>query len=642
MGVCEGCLVRVASGKLSSPTLDEQASLTPDQLSQGYRLACQTIPMSDCRVDIPPESLTTPQRLQVEGQETQVALDPPVIPLDVEIEPPTIHDLRSDLSRLLEATKATADRRQRPNARLRRGIAGGGIGETAANDFSSSQRPVVAGPIRLAPPLLGDFSDRLREQGWKARLALRGEEVVAILPYPEASMPDDEKRPEYSPRVSDDHVLRSTLLGVAFDIGSTKLAGYLVNLETGETLARAGAMNPQIGYGEDVVSRILYANEHADGRQILQERLVVALNELIAGMCAEVGASTAQVVEVVAAGNTAMHHLFAGLPVKQLGASPYVAAVSEPLELRARDLKLDVALAAWVFLPPNIAGYVGADHVAMQLATGLGEPDVLKRGNVIALDIGTNTEISLSAEGRILSCSCASGPAFEGAHISEGMRAAPGAIERVQVIAPGSGAARDGADTEKPEFRIHTIENRPAVGICGSGILDAVASLIQVGALDPRGNLLKDHPLVRAENSKREVLLVPASQSGNGRDVVVTRKDVNEIQLAKGAIRSGVEILLQDAGLTYDGIDEFIVAGAFGTYLDLGSAVKVGMFPPLPRERFHQVGNAAGAGARQMLVSKERRQAAARVARETEYIELTVHPAFRDVFVRELMFGEET
>jgi uncharacterized 2Fe-2S/4Fe-4S cluster protein (DUF4445 family) len=601
VGICEGCLVRVASGKFNLPGSEEQAKLTPERLAQGYRLACQTIPQSDCRVDIPPESLTTAQRLQVEGQEMEVDLDPPVVALDVVIEPPTITDLRSDLTRLVDAAKKSA----------------GG-------------QPI------LATPLLASFSDRLRAQGWKARLALRGVEIVAILPHPEEGNRDNLNLDEQSEQVEfprfTPHVSRFTLLGVAFDIGSTKLAGYLVNLESGETLARAGAMNPQIGYGEDVVSRILYTNEHADGRQVLQSRLVAALNDLIAGMCAEAGASPEQVVEVVAAGNTAMHHLFAGLPVRQLGASPYVAAASEAMELRAASLGLQVAPGAYVYLPPNIAGYVGADHVAMQLATGLGEADVLKRGNVIALDIGTNTEISLSAEGRILSCSCASGPAFEGAHISEGMRAAPGAIERVQVETKADGGVL---------FLIHTIENRPAVGICGSGILDAVATLLQVGAIDPKGNMLRDHPLVRVENSKRSVSLIPVEESGNGREVAITRKDVNEIQLAKGAIRSGVEILLEDAGLTYEQIDEFIVAGAFGTYLDLGSAVKVGMFPPLPRERFQQVGNAAGAGARQMLVSLDRRKTAARLAHETEYIELTIHPAFRDVFVRELMFGDE-
>ncbi len=592
MGICEGCLVRVPSGKLNLPAIEEQAKLTPGQISQGYRLACQAVPQSDCRVDIPPESLTTAQRLQVEGQEADVALDPPVIALDLTIDPPTITDLRSDLNRLLDAVKKNVEK-------------------------SSSSARRSSGEYRLASPLLSDFSDVLRSQGWKARFGLRGDEIVAILPYGEK------------------------LLGVAFDIGSTKLAGYLVNLGSGETLARAGAMNPQIGYGEDVVSRILYANEHADGRKVLQGKLVAALNDLIAGMCAEAGASTCQVVEVVAAGNTAMHHLFAGLPVKQLGASPYVAAASEAMELRARDLGLEVAPGAYVFLPPNIAGYVGADHVAMQLATGLGEPDVLKRGNVIALDIGTNTEISLSAEGRVLSCSCASGPAFEGAHISEGMRAAPGAIERVQVDASGLGKDHPGKNAEKVSFLIHTIENRAAVGICGSGILDAVATLLQLGVLDNRGNMLREHPLVKAENSKRQVILVPSEKSGNGRDVAITRKDVNEIQLAKGAIRSGVEILLQEAGLTNEQIDEFIVAGAFGTYLDLGSAVRVGMFPPLPKERFQQVGNAAGAGARQMLISKERRKIAARLAHESEYVELTIHPDFRDVFVRELMFGDE-
>jgi uncharacterized 2Fe-2S/4Fe-4S cluster protein (DUF4445 family) len=254
----------------------------------------------------------------------------------------------------------------------------------------------------------------------------------------------------------------------------------------------------------------------------------------------------------------------------------------------------------------------------------------------IALDIGTNTEITLSLpsdspgsvpsgnHNRMLSCSCASGPAFEGAHIRAGMRAAPGVIERIQIS--------DG------KIRIHTIGGLPPVGICGSGILDAVAQMLSAGILDHRGVLHPDSPFVRQDNGHREFLLAGAEETGHGRDLVVSREDVKEIQLAKGAIRAGVEVLLNEAGLKSDDIGQFIVAGAFGTYLDVESAVRVGMFPDLPLDRFRQVGNAAGTGARQMLLSRAQRLLATRIASWVEYIELTTHASFTNEFVKALVF----
>ena len=304
----------------------------------------------------------------------------------------------------------------------------------------------------------------------------------------------------------------------------------------------------------------------------------------------------------------------------QLGTSPYLAAVSDALELRARDLGLEIAPGAYVYLPPNIAGFVGADHVSMLLATDIWNTEQ----TVVALDIGTNTEISVAHQGQLLCCSCASGPAFEGAHITDGMRAAAGAIERVQIIGD--------------QLYIHTIGRQPPVGICGSGILDALAELLKAGVLNGRGNLDKNNPRVRMHNRKAEFVLAPASISGHGRDVLVTRSDVNEIQLAKSAIRVGIDVLLAESGVTHADIDEFIVAGAFGTYLDLNSAVRVDMFPDLPRERFQQVGNAAGTGARHMLLSKERRRVAQEVARRDSYIELTTYPQFTDRFVAAMYF----
>lgn len=495
-GTCEGCRIRLISGQLTAPTIEEEATLTEDELAHGIRLACQAHPLSDVQLDIPPESLTTAQRLQVED----------------------VYDTNL-------------------------------IGEL---------KPVANG------------------------------------------------------------------LGLAVDVGTTKLAAFLLDLQTGKLLARDGSMNPQIAYGEDVIARIVYANQKPDGALIMRRRLVDRLNEMVANMCINADVRPADVVDAVLVGNTIMHHLIAGLPVSQLGEAPYLPAAVNAMAIPAESIGLQIATGAQIYLPPNIAGYVGADHVAAHISTEVAD----KPATSLMLDIGTNTEVSLVHQGHIWSCSCASGPAFEGAHIRDGMRAAPGAIERVQII--------DHA------FKVHTINNRAAVGICGSGILDAVAQLLSNAALDGKGAFIAGHPLVFRENGngRGQAVLVPAEKSGHGRDVVVTRKDVNEIQLAKGAIRTGTEILLYEAGLDDQDIDEFIIAGAFGTYLDLESAVTIGMFPDLQRSRFKQVGNAAGAGARQMLLSIERRAVAEKVAREVDYIELTTHSKFTETYVQQILFGE--
>ncbi len=580
IGVCGECRVRLAAGRLSTLTLTEEEDLTAQELDAGMRLACQAVVLGDVRVDVPPESLTAPQRMQVEGQSAEVDAEPAVTPVDREIAPPGLYDLRSDLTRLQ-----------------------GTLLEAGFPALSASL-PVLAGLPGL-----------LRRYGWRARLALRGSELVALLPHPE-----DAVQPPSA-------VAAHRLLGLAVDVGTTKVAAYLVDLASGDTLAKSGAMNPQIAYGEDVVSRIAYANTHPEGRATLQRRLVETLNSMVAELCLQAGAVPGQVVDAVIVGNTAMHHLLAGLPVEQLGEAPYVPAVGEAMQFHAADIGLALAPGAYVYLPPNIAGYVGGDHVAMLLAT---EPAQLAAGaarrTTIALDIGTNTEISLLAGERVLCCSCASGPAFEGAHIHDGMRAAPGAVERVRI--------------EGDDVRVYTIEGQPAVGICGSGILDAVAEMLRAGVVDRRGALVAGHKLVRNEGGKRAFVLVPARQSGTGRDVLVTRSDVNEIQLAKGAIRAAVEVLLREASISALDIDDFIVAGAFGTYLDLKSAVRVGMFPDLPLDRFRQVGNAAGAGARAMLVSVQRRALAEEIARRIEYLELTTHPRFTDDYMESLSFAE--
>ena len=382
-------------------------------------------------------------------------------------------------------------------------------------------------------------------------------------------------------------------------------------------------MNRQIAFGEDVMSRISYAMRGRAAAQELQRAVVEGLNGLASTLCVQAGRETDAIVDGVLVGNTGIHHLLLGLPVPQLGLAPYVPVISDAHDLKARDLELHWAAGAWVHMLPNIAGFVGADHVAMLLGTQLDRAADVTLG----LDIGTNTEVSLAVGGRLLTCSCASGPAFEGAHIRDGMRATPGAIERVLI--------------QNERVTYQTIDDAPPVGICGSGILDVVAELRRIRVLGTNGALRQDsHPRVRGERGSREFLLVPAGERGAPRDLTITQPDISEIQLAKGAIRAGIQVLLDEAGIRAEQIQRVLVAGAFGTYLDIGSALNVGMFPALPRERFVQVGNAAGVGAKLALLSRPYRERAQRIAERVEYVELTTHPRLTEVYADALSLPE--
>ncbi len=606
IGICGTCRVRPLEGDFNPPTPAEEEQLEPAQRAAGDRLACQAAPRRDARIEIPAESLLVAQKIQLDGREVAVALQPAVSALDLELKPAALDDLRADLRRVEESIPPAA-----------------GIG---------------AGDAKISGDLaaLEQLSQELRRNNWRVRLALRD---AAGRSHGDASRSHGgasrrELAGVFAPR--------TPLLGLAVDLGSTKLAAYLVDLETGATLAQAGVMNPQIAFGEDVINRIAFANKSEANRRLLQTRVVEALNQAAAGLCAravETGrlpaAAPGQIVEAVVVGNTAMHHFFTHLPVAQLGAAPYVAAVSGALEPRAAELGLEFAPGARVYLPANIAGYVGGDHTAALLATRSFPAQQPAEGAVrrVLVDIGTNTEISLTIDGQIYCCSTASGPAFEGAHIHDGMRAAPGAIEKVHIKGDSGGYA----------VQVATIGGLAPVGICGSGILQGVAQMLEAGLIDRRGTLRKEAPGMRiannesengAKNKGVEFVLVPAARSGHGRDVVITRRDVNEIQLAKGAIRAGIEIMLRKGGIAASDVQEWVIAGAFGTYLDLASAVRVGMFPAAPLERFHQVGNAAGMGAKQMLLSVSARAEAARLAASAHYVELTVEPEFTTEFMQ--------
>jgi uncharacterized 2Fe-2S/4Fe-4S cluster protein (DUF4445 family) len=568
IGNCGQCRVTILDGSVSPPTEDEKYILSKVELHGGQRLACSTHVHGNVKVDVPKSSLITSQRVQVEGVSGELTLDPVINAYDVKVPPPTLQDLRSDLERIADTLAQT------------------------------HHRPDIAAETAV----VRQISAVARQHNWRMTAFLRDAEIVGLAPA--GTQP----------------------VGLAVDLGTTKIAAYLVDLTTGQELAISGGLNPQIGYGEDVISRLTYAHRRPDGGRVLAELVRQRLNELLGELVQQAGVTRDQVADVCIVGNTAMTHLLLELPVQQLAVAPYVAAAGAAVDVKAGELGLQIAPGAYVHLLPCIGGFVGADHVAMILASKLDRPEQVALG----IDIGTNTEIALAKPGRafLASASCASGPAFEGAHISDGMRAAAGAIEAVKLTDTG--------------LQLKTVDDEPAVGLCGSGIVDAVAELRRWGLINERGRFDKQNARVREGRHGAEFLLTPASQSGSGRDVVISQHDVNEIQLAKGAIRAGLEALLQVTGTAPEEVREVIIAGAFGSFLNIKSAIGIGLFPSLPKASYKQVGNAAGVGARWALLSRAVRARAQQVAANTDYIELTTWPKFNRLFALSMLFPAET
>jgi uncharacterized 2Fe-2S/4Fe-4S cluster protein (DUF4445 family) len=416
--------------------------------------------------------------------------------------------------------------------------------------------------------------------------------------------------------------------GAAVDIGSTTVALYLCNLRTGEILAAESEMNPQIVYGEDVMSRIQYAIENKDGLEKLHKAIIGTLNKLLKQAAKTAQIKTEEILEMVLVGNSTMHHFLLNLHPKDLGLAPFVPAIHKSVDVKARELGLQINASGNIHVLPTIASFVGADTSAMILAEEPHKQDE----NWLLIDVGTNAELVLGNRKRLVCTSTPTGPALEGAHVEYGMRAAPGAMERVHIdestLEPKYKVIGvEGWNTDHAEFKGHV------KGICGSAIIDSVAVLFRAGIVDSRGKFKKElhSNRIRQGESGWEYVIAWAEETSIGRDIPITQQDVRQIQLAKAALFTAARTLLKRSGLQSP--DKIILAGGFGSYIDKEKAMLIGLIPDCPLENVYAVGNAAGDGARIALLNVEKRKEIESVTRQVERFELPTDPEFQNQFM---------
>ena len=539
------------------------------KINSSVEKACQIKITADLEVETIEKK--SEHRILVKGTERAVAFHPELEILDIDIQPCKVGENSSDWTRLCEAVNNKLQEK----------------GNRADRIFQPKME------------VLPMISRLMKEKDGKARAIVSGDQILELK--------EQNEKP---------------VLMAAFDIGTTTVAGYLLDGKTGEQLATASSLNTQTEYGADVIMRANYSLEH--GADELSACIRVLLKKLIRALCTEAGKEPEDIYQVSVVGNTCMHHLFLGIVPDSLVHAPYNPAISQGLIFPAEKFRLGIHPGGQLIALPVIAGFVGADTVACLLAVNLED----EKKMTLMIDIGTNGEIVLGNSSRRIACSTAAGPAFEGAKIACGMRGAEGAIEH--------------AHLEEGKLVYKVIGGGKPTGICGSGLIDIIAGLLEAGVIDETGRLIEGPRVVQIdENTKSAYLLAGPSESGNGKPVYLSQKDIREVQLAKGAIAAGIALLAEQMGITLEQIEQVYIAGAFGNYMDPAGACRIGMLPGILKERIIPVGNAAGEGAKLALLNKEELERAERLARHTEFLELAALPEFQDEFVDQLEFPEK-
>jgi uncharacterized 2Fe-2S/4Fe-4S cluster protein (DUF4445 family) len=597
--ICGRCQINVGEGEFAKHGITSKASHVSEfsrveerydrlrGLASGRRLSCQTKIMGDLVIDVPPESQVHKQVVRKEADTRAIELDPVIRLCFIEVEEPDMHKPSSDLERVYKALH--------DQWRI------GGL---------SCDLSIIAGLQKV-----------LRKGEWKITAAVYsrapggGNRLAAIWPG-----------------------FHNRAFGIAIDVGSTTIAAHLTNLSTGEVAASAGLMNPQIRFGEDLMSRVSYVMMNPGGEKEMTAAIREALNTLAGQVVQQAGIELSDVLEVVLVGNPVMHHLFLGIDPTELGGAPFALATGLPVTLPARDLDLKLNPGAFAYVLPCIAGHVGADTAGVVLSEAPHEQDEI----MLAVDVGTNAEIVLGSKARLLACSSPTGPAFEGAQISCGQRAAPGAIERIRI----------NAETLEPRYKVigcdlwsdeegfeQAIAATGVTGICGSGIIEVIAEMYLAGIINQDGQV--DGALAarnsRIESYKRTFNYLV--RDGEPR-IHITQNDVRAIQLAKAALYAGVRLLMDKLGI--DAPAKIRLAGAFGSHIDVKYAMILGLIPDCDLAKVQSAGNAAGTGARIALLNSAARDEIEAVVRRIEKIETAVEPKFQQHFVEAMAIPHKT
>ena len=583
--LCGRCQVLVMEGDFPKHGVSSHAAnLTPlsaaeegyaqrRPLASGHRLSCSTQIQGDLIIDVPPTSQVHRQVVRKAADARPITLNPVVHLHYVEVRQPDMHDPAGDLQRLLEALN----------------------------------REWKFGPLRADLAVLQKLQQTLRQGEWRVTVAVHaGTQLIGVWPG-----------------------FHDRVYGLAVDVGSTTIAAHLCNLESGEVAASSGAMNPQIRFGEDLMSRVSYSMMHPGGAQQMTEAVRGALNALAADVAREAKVEPSDILELAVVGNPIMHHLLLGIDPVELGGAPFALATDSALGLHAGELGLTVHPGARVYTLPCIAGHVGADTAGMLLSE---RPDLSEKLTLL-VDVGTNAEIVLGSRERLLACSSPTGPAFEGAQISSGQRAAPGAIERVRIdratLEPKFKVIGSDLWSNQPGFE-QVVAATGVTGICGSGIIEVIAEMYLAGIISQDG-------VIDGELSQRSDRIV---QTGRTYAYVVhrgtpaleiTQNDVRAIQLAKAALRAGVALLMDRFGC--DRVDRIRLAGAFGSHIDVKYAMILGMIPDCDLFMVASAGNAAGTGARIALLDSDSRRTIEELVRRVEKIETAIEPKFQAHFV---------
>lgn len=571
-GLCGTCKVVVDDGadRLSPPSDADEVLLESSEREAGYRLSCQATVQQAGSLDvtIPTASSGAGSLVLTEGLTIDIDLDPAVQHYHVTMPEPTIEDNIADRERLFTALEREYDL------------------DLQDIDLNAQQ----------------DLPDTIRAESHDGEL-----HVTAIV-YDEREVID------LRPGVT------SQRYGLAVDIGTTTLAVYLLNLETGEIEGISSMLNPQRDHGEDIMTRMRFVRRHDRGRERLQAAIIDGINESIDELVGEADIDPSRIYEVSFVGNTAMHHLFLGIDPDRVAGSPYIPANHAPITVKARDLDIDINDAGYLYWLPISGGWVGPDKLAVLLVSDHHNTDE----TVVCIDIGTNGEVSVSTGDRLLATSAPAGPALEGGELTDGIRARPGAIDHISF------------DTETLEPAIETIDDEPPLGICGSGVIDAIAGMFKVGLIDRRGQFTEAAESTRRVRSRDdgslEYVLVERSNAGVERDIVLTQGDIRDVQMAKAAIQAATRVLLDEVDC--EEIDRLVVAGGFGNYIDPAAARTLGLYPDVPTESIMSLGNGAGIGAQLALLDRSARESAVELIEAIDYFEIAGTDVFRNNFLQ--------